>query len=907
MFMNLALPFADSRCEQPQLSGGKGVNLARLTRAQFPVPPGFIVTTHAYRRFIADNGLATPIAVLLASINYADADSLEAVTARIRACVVGGALGAALQEQIAAQYAKLGDQPFVAVRSSGTAEDLASASFAGQHDTYLDIRAAAQVNDAVKRCWASLWTGRAVAYRQRKGLGHDVGIAVVVQTMIAAEVSGVVFTANPMTAAVDEYVVNASWGLGEAIVAGLVTPDMFVLDRGSKQVIRRTHGHKARRIERDPDLPHGTREVHVPDADADRACLDEVQLAELGLLAARVSKYYEDYPQDIEWCLADGKFHLLQSRDITGVDFSWDEDLDSFQTVPKRADQVWTRSWADAVWTGAISPLFYSYRAQLAQGYRRKARELWGLEAYDATRIFKFHKSFVYYSSKVDYTALSTILPPSMRKPAMLENLPPRWQKDIVKEPHSWTWIAQAIERIGMLRPERLPWTIFPEFYRRFHSEAELAHGASDAELLAMNDDALKKFAQRSIDGEGDWVEFHWTVFWLYAPLATGILTYMIEQWLGDDDPATAADLLTGLPRASATMIENERLGGLAREIAASPKLMTLFAAHPGAAFFDQLDSDAETRAFRDRYRAFQNAYRHRGHADRDIYFDRRGDNPGLDYTSLKVMMTADSAAAEEKARAVVERRERRTADILAALRAQPLGEFRAAAFTLVHAWLLEFWVFRDDERFHNDRWNYAEKRAFAEIGRRLIERGLLHEKDDHYFFSKTELFEMLDTGSFTRLHAAKLRGRRRNHARYRREFTPPRYMVGEQYADLDAAASADTANLLKGVGTSRGTATGVARVIASQMDIGRVQKDDILVTIATDPGWTPVFAVIAGLVLETGGMLAHGACISREYGIPAVQAANAMARIKDGDRITVDGDTGQVTIEHAIGDGVAT
>jgi rifampicin phosphotransferase len=131
--------------------------------------------------------------------------------------------------------------------------------------------------------------------------------------------------------------------------------------------------------------------------------------------------------------------------------------------------------------------------------------------------------------------------------------------------------------------------------------------------------------------------------------------------------------------------------------------------------------------------------------------------------------------------------------------------------------------------------------------------------------------------------------------------------MVGEQYADLDAAASADTANLLKGVGTSRGTATGVARVIASQKDIGRVQKDDILVTIATDPGWTPVFAVIAGLVLETGGMLAHGACISREYGIPAVQAANAMARIKDGDRITVDGDTGQVTIEHAIGDGVAT
>lgn len=901
--MSLVLPFTQSLAADQALSGGKGVNLARLTQAGFPVPPGFTVTTEAYVRFIADNGLKAPMTALLDSIDYADADGLEAKAAEIRKLVSGGKISAELQGEIAGAYAALGyatlgAEPFVAVRSSGTAEDLAGASFAGQHDTYLDIRGADGVLDAVKRCWASLWTGRAVAYRQQKGFGHEVGIAVVVQTMVASEVSGVMFTANPMTAAVDEYVVNASWGLGEAIVAGLVTPDMFVLDRDTKKAVSETLGRKTLKIERDPDQPAGTREAHVEAADVDRACLDAGQLMELGRLAEKVCAYYDDYPQDIEWGLADGRFYLLQSRDITGVEFSWDEDLDNFQTVPKRADQIWTRAWSDAVWTGAVTPLFYSYRAELAQGYRRLAGELWGLENYGETRVFKFHKSFVYYSSKVDYTALSAWLPPSMRKPGLMENLPPEMQAKILDEPFSWAKVAKGLARIGILRKELLPWNFFQEFYRRLNTEADHAHGASDAELAAMTDRALKKFTQSRIDGEGEWVHFLWTNFYFYGPLASGLFNQMVENWLGEKDPSAAADLLTGLPRASATVIENERLGELARDIAASPLLKRLFDEHPGSEFFRQLEGDPETKTFRDKYADFQSFYRHRGHADRDIYFDRRGDDPGLDYTNLKVMMSADPEEAEKKARAVVERREQKAADAIAKLKAQPMGEMKAMAFSLLHNWLLEFWVFRDDERLHNDRWNYAEKRGFAEIGKRLRDRGLLSAWDDHYFFSKTELFELLDTGNFTRLHAAKLEGRRRNHARYRKEFTPPKYMVGESYADLEAGDSGDTANVLKGVGTSRGKVTGTARVIASQKDIGRVGKDDILVTVATDPGWTPVFAVISGLVLETGGMLAHGACISREYGIPAVQAASAMSRIRDGDRITVDGDTGQVTLE---------
>jgi len=233
-------------------------------------------------------------------------------------------------------------------------------------------------------------------------------------------------------------------------------------------------------------------------------------------------------------------------------------------------------------------------------------------------------------------------------------------------------------------------------------------------------------------------------------------------------------------------------------------------------------------------------------------------------------------------------------------MRKKPFGDLRAQAFTMLHEWLLKFWVYRDDQRAFNDRFNYAQKLAFTEIGRRLMERGVFSRPDDFYFFSMDELFHIFDTSRLTRLDAAKLAARRRNHERFHEEYDPPKYMVGDTFVDLDTDnTESDNPNILHGMATSRGKITGIARVIASQKDIGKVKEGEILITAATDPGWTPVFMVISGLVLETGGMLAHGSLLSREYGIPAVQIPKAMKRIPDGARITVDGDTGVVHIEE--------
>jgi pyruvate,water dikinase len=899
--MSPILAFNEPGADRLDLVGGKGANLGRLSKAGFPVPPGCTITTECYRAFIAANDLQGLIGGHLDRIDYGNAGSIEAAATAIRQALTKGTMSEALEAAVTNAYQALGEQTFVAVRSSGTAEDLEAASFAGQHDTYLDVRGTSAVVDAVKRCWASLWTARAVAYRREKGFGHsDVGIAVVLQTMVESEISGVMFTANPMTTAVDEYVVNASYGLGEAIVSGIVTPDLFVLNREDLTVRRSTLGSKTVKIVRDPAKTHGTIERHVATEDQQRACLTPQQLAELGALGARVARYYEGYPQDIEWGLAGGKFYLLQSRDITGVEFSWDEDLDAFQNVPKDDNQIWTRSWSDSTWTGRITPLFYSARAENAQFIRQSIADLWGLEGYGQKRIFKFHKGFVYYGSETDYVALSKILHPSFRADELLENLPPALRDKIRREPFSWFDVARMLARIQLLQKEHLPWNTYTHVYRKFVEGVEDANGLPPAQIGHLSDEALKKYCDARNKNERDWVRSFWTTFYFSAPMIMGIFTHMVENWLGEKDPSVRATLLTGSPLPTVTEEANNALVAMAMDINAAPILAKLFESNPGAAFFEAVRKHPGGAAFASKYDAFLEKYGHRGQADRDISFDRRWDNPGLDYTALASLRTADHESAERKVKAVVERRKELTAQFIAKLKLLPFGDLRAQAFVWVQDWLLAFWRFRDDQRAHVDRATFSQKRAYAELGRRLSERSVFAGQDDYYMFSMRELFAILDRGTLTRLDRAKLKARKRNYDRFRVEFNPPKYMLGDQYADLEAPATGGDANQLRGVGMSRGIITGTARVISSLTDIGRVQKGDILVTFATDPGWTPVFVALSGLVLETGGMLAHGACISREYGIPAVQVAGAMTRIPDGATISVNGDMGTVTLVHS-------
>src|SRR6266536_2948169 len=332
----LALDDASATLEQV---GGKGVSLARMAAAGLPVPPGFHITTIAYRRFVAEHGLQERILAAVSAVSADQSATLDEAAQHIADLFAQSAMPEDIAQAIRRAYAELnGDDTSVAVRSSATAEDLPELSFAGQQETYLNMRGEAQVLDAVKRCWASLWTARAISYRIRNHIAPaEVSLAVVVQQLVPADAAGIMFTANPMTGKHDQIMINAAWGLGEAIVGGLVTPDTFVLDRKNWTITTAAIAEKDVMTVRTPE---GTHEEPVLTDQRSQPALSSSQAAELARMGVRIEELYGQ-PMDIEWALAADRFFIVQARPITSLPHqhknidAWNDSL--------ALDCLWTR------------------------------------------------------------------------------------------------------------------------------------------------------------------------------------------------------------------------------------------------------------------------------------------------------------------------------------------------------------------------------------------------------------------------------------------------------------------------------------------------------------------------------------------------------------------------------------
>ncbi|HTK66225.1 MAG TPA: PEP/pyruvate-binding domain-containing protein [Pseudonocardia sp.] len=940
-------------CRDPAIVGGKAANLGRTAAAGLPVPPAFVVTARAYREFVAHDGLGTRIAEQLAGLDTGDPDDLSARAGRIRELVIATAVPETAESAIRAGYDELTathGTEFVAVRSSGTAEDLAGASFAGQHDTYLDVRGGDDVLDAVRRCWASLWTDRAVAYRSQRGFDHGlagdgavdgggVALPVVVQAMVAADCSGVLFTADPMTGAVDRYVVNAGWGLGEGVVSGVLEPDQIVLDRATLEPVERTLGAKEVRVVRDPDTGSGTVTETTPADLRARYAVDDVQLRQLARLGRRVTEYYGGWPQDIEWAFtgsgAEARLHLLQTREVTGVDLSWDSDLDDWkQTDPPAPDTLWSNVWAREIWCGRITPLMYSIRGEALTAAHTYSANMWGFPEVGRLPLFKYRRGTVYFNSRTDYLNHLNTVPPILRTGAVMPFVPPTWFADLEQQPFDWARFVKFFIRLRMIDKVTAPYAWMKNAFFKEEHQKEYFAGLPIEEIRELSDRELKDYAQLTVTKQAREYTDAYTGLFVHVPLASAAMIWFLGQYYRGTNQMIFTDLVTGLPQRTLTQSANLAQLALADTIKADPELRKAYDDHPGAAFFEVVAADARFAAFDEQYRRFVADYGHRGHADRDIWYDRRCENPGLDYDALGSLMLAEGVDHEATERRLIAQREAAADEVIDGLRRQPLAAVKIEAFKLLHDYLLRFFTWRDNERNHADRGTLAKKRAFAEIGRRLVERGVLtsgpadRKDEDFYYLSKDELFRLLegDAGRVSidrattteerseagidhqhgvptdpRVLRAKITGRRRNCDRVNAEWHPPMYLEGERAVELTVPgepAPELPEGTLRGLGTSRGRATGTARVIGTQAQLGTLARGDVLVTNATDPGWTPAFLLISGLVLETGGMLAHGSCISREYGIPAVVIPGAMSLIENGARITVSGDTGEVMIE---------
>ncbi|MFI6513068.1 PEP/pyruvate-binding domain-containing protein [Streptosporangium sp. NPDC050855] len=832
------LPLDDEAADLA-LTGGKGASLARLARAGLPVPAGFHVTTDAYRDFVARDGLNEQI---MEAVSGASPDE---AARRIAALFAGREMPAGLVAEIRAAHAGLGDDVPVAVRSSATAEDLPGMSFAGQQDSYLNIRGDA-LPDAVRRCWASLWTARAIAYRVSNGVPHDdVALAVVVQELVDADAAGVLFTANPVTGARDQLVVNAAWGLGEAVVGGQVTPDTVVVGVPGGEVVEERTGDKTVMTVR---VPGGTREEPVPVELRRRPVLDRAQIADLARLAARIEELYGT-PMDVEWARRAGAFLVLQARPITRLGPQVEEWNDSLT-----GDYLWTSANLGEAVPDVMTPCTWSL-VQIFISEAMAASQLPGFKV-----VGNIGGRF-YMNLSVAFSVARAL--GMGRRVGAIEQvfgrLPPGVEVPLL--PVSRLRIVRTVLPVALAVRRRVAagTRVMPAFLatarRRCEALRERAATAATAgELVVLwESELLPYFVQacRVMEAAGR-----------QGGLALVMTRQRLYRLAGETD---AEAMLTG--------------AGDDGELASLGTIVGLERLAAG-------EIDRET---------FARLYGHRGAHEFEVSMPRPGEDPGWIDAQLAAM-SADGG----RTSALFDRR-RQARD--AAWRRFAERHPRKVARTRAR---LARWntVVRDRETSRSEviRTFWA-LRAFVLRAGELTGHG-----EDLFFLSIQELLAVLrgDEGPL-----AKVAVRRATHERYAAlpvyptvivgRFDPVRWAAGaDRRGDLFDARGSVTpvSETVTGFPGSPGVVEGVARVLTGPEEGDRLAPGEILVTTLTNIGWTPMFPRAAAVVTDMGAPLSHASIVARELGIPAVVGTgNATMRLRDGDRIRVDGERGTVEV----------
>ncbi len=861
----LPLESADATLE---LVGGKGASLARMAVAGLPVPRGFHLTTAAYRRFVEANSLYEAIVAAVASAVVDDPVSLERASATIRSLFDRGSMPEDVATAIRQAYASLG-QPAVAVRSSATAEDLPGMSFAGQQDTYLNVYGEDALLDAVRRCWASLWTARAIGYRLKMGVDQrSVSMAVVVQTMVPSEVSGVLFTSNPTTGDRDELVVNASFGLGEAVVSGQVTPDSFLLDKGNLAVKERVLGTKEAEVL--PSEGQGTTTREVPEERRGEASLSEVQLRELGELALQVEHLFDGVPQDIEWALSEGRVWLLQSRPITSLPLA---PLKNVTWEPPIPGTKWVRRQVAENMPEPLSPLFEEL-------YLRE-----GLEISMAKVIAKAGKSDVV--SEADRPWYTTV-----NGYAYLRgNFTMNWKivRNMVVVMARGT-IIRAIFQHGVpyWRDEILPaHQATVERWKEFDPTS-----ASDEQLL----DGIRELARAEA--------MYWggTNFIIAVTRASDIALNRFLNGAMRGSGLSSALFLRGFPTKA--MEAEAELQSIAEKVRDSEELRELVASTPVWRLMEALGSSHTGRPVQEKVQLYLERYGHQVYT-LDFVTPTQAEDPTPVLLSLKAKVTQPGQDVRERQAEMAQERDR-----LVQRTASSLDPVRRRLFLKIVRWAQDFAPFREEAFFYVGSAWPPLRRLALELGRRLAGVGSLDNPDDVFFLESTELIEASQAraASQGRSDLARLARERRELREARKRLHPPAAVppsAGIKFGPIDLSfletqkRNLNEGSILKGFPVSPGRVTAHASVILSPADFDRMVPDTILVCPTTTPAWTPLFAQARGLVTDIGGVTAHGSIVAREYGIPAVMGTgNGTRRIANGQSVTVDGDAGTVALE---------
>ena len=848
----------------PGVVGGKGASLARLARAGFRVPPGFHVTTSAYLDFIDLGGLREPVLAAVAAVDVSDAATFDAAAARIGELFAAQPVPARTAAAIAGAYACLGDDMPVAVRSSATVEDLPGMSAAGQHDTYLNIRGEAAVLDAVKRCWASLWSARAIGYRAHRGVEPgEVSIAVVVQQLVPADAAGVMFTIDPVGGA-REVMISANWGLGESVVGGDVTPDIAVVGRASGTLASYQVGSKETMIVADGTA---TRATGTPADLRSAAVLSPSQAGELAGVGLAIEKLFGE-PVDVEWALAAGQLSVVQARPITtpgsrpaaAPGEQWNDSLGG--------DYLWSNGNLGEALPDVMTPATWSF-ARLFMTRMAFPPSLPGYRGYGRIG----GRFYANVSMSISLEALAgisprrfvTLLGPVLGKLPPVEDIPrpqlPRWKAT-----------RQTVAAVAaMLRRVHASHKRMPEFLadapgRCERLRTEIEQSTDAAVLASMWPEKVRPLVLEACD-------------MLTAAVlpSTTLLSGPVKlaKLVGEADSAL---LLSGQPTVGTPLASLGPVTGLARLARG------------------EIDRDT-----------FVRQYGHRGSHEMELSIPRPAEDPAWIDDQLAALHDtapkdpkapeaphahdADALlASQEGARAAAwERLARRDPKKAAAARKliarwTPLARDREAARSEVarSVWVTRTWVRRAGE---------------------LTGRG-----DDLFFLELQETFDLL-RGDPAPL--AKVPARRASYETYqalppypaliRGRFDPIGWAADpnrrtDYYDERGQPAKPD--DTITGFPGAAGVVEGIARVLRAPEDAARLRDGEILVTVVTNIGWTPIFPRVAAVVTDVGAPLSHAAIVARELGIPAVVGCgNATMLLHSGDRVRVDGSNGTVEV----------
>jgi pyruvate,water dikinase len=847
-----------------ETAGGKGAALARLEGAGLPVPGGFHVTTEAYRKFVAANELQPVILAALEDVDVSQPATLERASRRIRESFDRAQIPPDVAAALIHAYTALpGSYPAVAVRSSATAEDLPEASFAGQQETYLNVGGADAVVEATRQCWASLWTARAIGYRARQGLKVEgVALAVVVQLLVPAEAAGIMFTANPLNGRRDEAVINAAWGLGEAIVGGAVTPDSITVDKPTGRVIARETADKQVMTVR---VDGGTEEQPAPDSLRLVPVLSDAQAAELARHGVEIEDLF-GMPMDVEWALAGGRLAILQARPITALPEEVAEAPAAWPLPNPRA--MYARGSLAEHLPNPATPLFATLGLRLAnQAMLVLAQEFLG--AGDQTDY--------QYVTINGYVYLGIVFGPrevwAFTKAAiaqlgnMLGKGTERWRaarrvlEDVVAK-----WEAKPVERLSPSQLLAGTAEIFTEtarFYTVLQSGALPTATTSETIFTRL----YRGLVKRAGDPEATVFLFGFDTM----PMRAEKSLFDLALWV--KERAALAEYVVKTPA--------ERLVEHLRSV------------EPPAGIPPE-----DWAGWRARFQAQVDAY---GHTVYEFDFANptpiEAPEPLLE--TVKMYLEGQGSHPHQRQQAAAERREQAARAVLSRLRWPLRGWFKKAL-----KWAQDTVPVREDSLADLGMGHPQIRRLLGELGRRFMAGGAIEKAEDIYWLVEEEVNQLvvaLERGEALPELSERIPTRKAEW-RAQLKIVPPAILPEtSRWARLVPWARQNQGDqaVIQGLGASPGKITAPACVLFSPEDFGKMKPGAVLVAVTTTPAWTPLFAMASAVVTDIGGPLSHSSIVAREYGIPAVMATGvATRRIRSGQMVTVDGGRGMVEIQ---------